>query len=180
MRIVSGKHKGRRIQAPKNLPSRPTTDMAKESLFNILNNYYFFDSLKIIDLFAGTGNVSFEFASRGVLSVIAVEQNRNCINFIQKTNKVLETNIETFKVDAYKFLEKYNQKVDVIFADPPYSFSDDQFAKIIDLVFEKSLLLDEGMLIIEHSKHTDLSEHSDFSFSKRYGGTVFSFFEAKD
>lgn len=179
MRIISGKHKGRRITAPKNLPSRPTTDMAKESLFNILNNHYYFDAISIIDLFAGTGNISFEFYSRGTQNIIAVEQNKNCIQFINKTSKELEAQIESYKMDVFKFLEKNRQKADLIFADPPYNFSDEQFFKIIDLTFQNKLLEEEGMLIIEHSKHTDLSENQMFSFSKRYGGSVFSFFEAE-
>lgn len=177
MRIISGKFKGRRIQAPKNLPSRPTTDMAKESLFNVLNNHYYLDDLSIIDLFAGTGNISLEFSSRGAKQVIAVEQNRNCIQFINKISKDLEATIDAYKSDVFKFLEKSPYKVDIVFADPPYNFSDEQFFKIVDLVFENSFLLEDGMLIIEHSKHTDLSEHDKFSFAKRYGGTVFSFFE---
>ena len=177
MRIISGKNKGRRITAPKNLPSRPTTDMAKESLFNILNNHYYFDSISVIDLFAGTGNISFEFHSRGAKSIIAVEQNRDCIQFINKTNKILDASIQAYKLDVFKFLEKSTQKADIIFADPPYSFSDDQFFSIVDLTFKNELLNEEGMLIIEHSKHTDLSNHDQFSFSKRYGGSVFSFFE---
>lgn len=180
MRIISGKFKGRRITAPKKLPSRPTTDMAKESLFNILNNYYFFDAISVLDLFSGTGNISFEFLSRGTKNVTAVEQNNDCIQFINKTAKALDLSIETYKMDVFKFLEKKSLKSDVIFADPPYDFSEDLFLKIIDLVFDNYLLQEDGMLIIEHSKHTDISKHANFSFSKRYGGSAFSFFENKD
>lgn len=177
MRIISGSLKGRRIQAPKNLPTRPTTDMAKESLFNILNNYYFFDQLNVIDLFSGTGNISYEFASRGAKQIIAVDESRKCTQFIDKTKESLNIDIESINMDAFSFLDKTSQKVDVIFADPPYSFDPLKFKKIVDLTFENDLLFEEGMLIIEHSKHTDLSEHPYFSFSKKYGGTVFSFFE---
>jgi 16S rRNA (guanine(966)-N(2))-methyltransferase RsmD len=177
MRIISGKHKSRRLSAPKNLPVRPTTDMAKESLFNILNNSYFFDSITVLDLFAGTGNISYEFASRGTKNVYAIDAHFGCIKYINETAKGLELPINTFKSDVYKFLEKTSLKADVIFADPPYDFETEQFLKIIDLVFERNLLKEEGVLIVEHSKHTDLSKHTKHSYDKRYGGNVFSFFE---
>ena len=177
MRIISGKYKSKRISAPKNLPVRPTTDMAKESLFNILNNLYYFDNISVLDLFAGTGNISYEFASRGTEQIYAVDANFGCIKFINQTSKELDLPIETYKSDTYKFLEKTPLKTDVIFADPPYDFEEDQFLKIANLVFERELLTQEGTLIIEHSKHTNLSEHPNFSYEKRYGGNVFSFFE---
>lgn len=177
MRIISGKYKGRRLQAPKNLPVRPTTDMAKESLFNILNNHFYFDSINVIDLFAGTGNISYEFASRGTENIYAVDSNYNCIKYINSIVKQLEFDIATIKKDVYSFLETTSLQADVIFADPPYNFEADKFLEIANLVFEKELLTDEGLLIIEHSKHTDLSEHENYSYQKRYGGNVFSFFE---
>ena len=177
MRIISGKHKSKRITAPKKLPVRPTTDMAKESLFNILNNTYYFEAISVLDLFAGTGNISYEFASRGTETIYAVDANFGCIKFINETSKALNLNITTFKSDTYKFLEKTTLKTDVIFADPPYDFKDDQFLKIIDLVFERELLNQDGLLIVEHSKHTDLTLHPNHSYDKRYGGNVFSFFE---
>lgn len=177
MRIISGKFKGRRLKAPKNLPVRPTTDMAKESLFNIINNLYYFDSISVLDLFSGTGNISYEFASRGTSQITAVDGNYNCIKYINNTARELDLPINTFKSDVYKFLEKTTAKVDVIFADPPYNFEVDEFLKIANLVFERELLEEDGILIIEHSKHTDLSHHSKYSYQKRYGGNVFSFFE---
>lgn len=177
MRIISGKYKSKRILAPKNLPVRPTTDMAKESLFNILNNLYYFDTISVLDLFSGTGNISYEFASRGTENIISVDVNYGCIKFINQTAKELETSICTFKSDVYKFLEKTPLKVDVIFADPPYDFEQEQFLRIVDTVFERNLLNEEGILIIEHSKHTDLSKHQKYTYNKRYGGNVFSFFE---
>lgn len=177
MRIVSGKYKSKRISAPKNLPVRPTTDMAKESLFNILNNLYYFDAISVLDLFAGTGNISYEFASRGTETITAVDANFGCIKFINQTAKELNCDINTFKSDVYKFLEKTPLKSDVIFADPPYDFEETQFLKIADLVFERELLNEDGILIIEHSKHTDLTSHPKHSYDKRYGGNVFSFFE---
>ncbi|WP_298766580.1 RsmD family RNA methyltransferase [uncultured Polaribacter sp.] len=177
MRIISGKLKSRRISAPKNLPVRPTTDMAKESLFNILNNTFYFDAIDVIDLFSGTGNISYEFASRGTKSIYAIDAHFGCIKFINETAKKLDLNINTFKSDVYKFLDKTPLKADVIFADPPYDFNEEQFLKIADVVFEREIINEGGVLIIEHSKHTDLTKHSHHSYDKRYGGNVFSFFE---
>ena len=177
MRIISGKHKGRRLKAPKKLPVRPTTDMAKESLFNILNNTYYFDAIAVIDLFAGTGNISFEFTSRGTKEMYAVDSFFGCIKYISETAKELDLDIRAYKNDVYTFLEKTALKADVIFADPPYDFAEEQFLKIADLVFEKEILREQGVLIIEHSKHTDLTNHKKYAYEKRYGGNVFSFFE---
>lgn len=177
MRIISGKYKGRRLTAPKNLPVRPTTDMAKESLFNILNNHFYFDGVSVIDLFAGTGNISFEFASRGTSEIYSIDQHFACIKYINQIAKDFDFNITTFKSDVYTFLGKTNVKANVIFADPPYDFEASQFLKIADLIFERNILEEEGLLIIEHSKHTDLSGHPQFSYDKKYGGNVFSFFE---
>ena len=177
MRIISGKHKGKRISAPKNLPVRPTTDMAKESLFNIINNHYYFENLDIIDLFCGTGNISYEFASRGAKSVYSIDKHFGCVRFVHNKAKELELDINTYKSDVYKFLEKTPLKADIIFADPPYDFEAEQFLKIAEIVFKREILNEEGLLIIEHSKHTDLSTHANYSYSKRYGGNVFSFFE---
>ena len=177
MRIISGRYKKKRISAPKNLPVRPTTDMAKEALFNILNNHYYFDQISVLDLFAGIGSISFEFASRGTTRVTSVDKHPGCVKFLDKIIEELSFDIQTVKTDAYTYLEKANQKFDIIFADPPYEFSVEQFQKIIDLVFEKDLLNENGMLIIEHAKQTDLSQNSTFQNSRKYGGNMFSFFE---
>ena len=177
MRIISGKHKGRRLTAPKKLPVRPTTDMSKEALFNIINNHYYFDAISVIDLFAGTGNISFEFASRGTQQIYAVDSFYGCVKYIQETAKSLDLNINVTKSDVYKFLEKTALTTDIIFADPPYDFDQAQFLKIVDLVFERNLINEDGLLIIEHSKHTDISNHPKFSYAKKYGGSIFSFFE---
>lgn len=177
MRIISGKYKGRKITAPKHLPVRPTTDMAKESLFNILNNHYYLDDISVLDLFAGTGNISYEFASRGCGNITAVDADYGCVKFINKTAEDFEMTISAIKTDVYKFLKQHRKTYTVIFADPPYNFNIDKFVEIAQLVFENNLLDDQGMLIIEHSKHTDLSKQPNFSFSKHYGGNVFSFFE---
>lgn len=177
MRIISGLYKSRKIIAPKNLPVRPTTDMAKESLFNIINNLYYFDDISVLDLFAGTGNISYEFASRGTEQITCVDQDFGCIKFINKTTEMFEMPIQTIKSDVFKFLEKASMQSNIIFADPPYNFTDEQFSRIPDLIFQNNLLLDDGLLIVEHSKHTDLSKLENFSYSKNYGGNVFSFFE---
>jgi len=179
MRIISGTYKGRRLTAPKKLPVRPTTDMAKEALFNILNNRYYFDEIKVIDLFAGTGNISYEFASRGTKNITAVDAHYGCVKYINTVVNEFDFNITTLKSDVFKFLERTALKVDVIFADPPYDMDSEQFLKIANFVFERNLLEEGGLLIIEHSSQTDLSEHPQFSFSKKYGGNLFSFFEAK-
>lgn len=177
MRIISGKYKGRRIVAPKNLPVRPTTDMAKEALFNILNNYFNFTNLKILDLFSGTGNISYEFASRGADAIISVDADFGCVNFIKKTAKEFEMDITPIKSDVFKFLEKNKSEYDIIFADPPYGLEQKDFEKIVDLVFENNLLSKDGMMILEHSKYTNLEKKENFTFGKTYGGSVFSFFE---
>ena len=177
MRIISGLYKGRRITAPKKLPVRPTTDMAKEALFNILNNQYYFDSISVLDLFSGTGNISYEFASRGAQQITAVDDHYGCIKFINETAEAFEMPINTIKSDVFRFLEKSKQKQSIIFADPPYDLEIETFSKIPELVFQNQLLEEEGLLIIEHSKHTDLSQMAHYSHSKSYGGNMFSFFE---
>lgn len=179
MRIISGTYKGKRLMAPAKLPVRPTTDFAKESLFNILNNYYYFDEISVLDLFAGTGNISFEFASRGSTDITCVDSHIGCIKYIQKIATELSLNLKVVKSDVFKYLENAALAKDVIFADPPYNFELAEFEKISKLVFEKSLLTENGTLIIEHSKHTDLSHLPYFYMKKRYGSSVFSFFEKK-
>ncbi len=162
--------------APRNLPVRPTTDFAKEALFNILNNRIAFHEVSFLDLFAGTGNISFEFASRGNSNITAVDADHGCIQFIKKTSDELDFEIHTIKSDVFSFLEKNKQTFDVIFADPPYDFNTGQFERIVNLVLENKLLNTDGFLIVEHSKHTNLSAVSGHMESRRYGGSVFSFF----
>ncbi|WP_396637339.1 RsmD family RNA methyltransferase [Maribacter sp. R77961] len=178
MRIISGKHKGRNLTAPKNLPVRPTKDMAKEALFNILNNSYYFADLRVLDLFAGTGNISYEFASRGVEHILAVDIDMGCTNYIDKVSKQLELDIRTLKSDVFLFLSKNSEKFDIIFADPFYSMELTDFVKIPELVFSKEMLLEDGVLIIEHSKHTSLEHLPYFERARKYGGSVFSFFKS--
>lgn len=176
MRIISGSHKGRRLVAPKNLPVRPTTDFAKEALFNILRNRIYFDETSILDLFAGTGNISFEFASRGVPTLTSVDSHHGCIQYINKVAEEFTFPIQAIKADALIFLESTSAKFDIIFADPPYDFEISQFENLINMVFEKDLLNKEGFIVIEHSKILDLSTLQKFFETRRYGGSVFSFF----
>jgi 16S rRNA (guanine966-N2)-methyltransferase len=177
MRIISGKYKGRRIFPPKGLPVRPTTDMSKEALFNVLNNHFSFEGLKILDLFSGTGNISYEFASRGCTPITSVDADFGCVKFIKQVATEYDFNIAATKSDVFSFLEKNKTSYDIIFADPPYALDQKTFEKIVLLIFEKELLNEEGMMIIEHSKYTKLDHMINFSFQKSYGGSIFSFFE---
>lgn len=177
MRIISGKYKGRRISPPKGLPVRPTTDMSKEALFNVLNNYFNFSGLKVLDLFAGTGNISYEFASRGSENITSVDGDFGCVKFIKQTADEFDFNIAGIKSDVFKFLEKNKSSYDIIFADPPYNLDQATFEKLVELIFANELLQEDGMMVIEHSKYTKLDHMINFSFKKSYGGSIFSFFE---
>jgi len=176
MRIISGTLKGKHLYAPKNLPVRPTTDMAKESLFNILGNRFHFEELSVFDLFSGTGNIAFEFASRGAKDTLAVDSFPGCVKFISKTAGELGLPIRTLRSDVFKFLERTTEKADVIFADPPYDFDQGKFLKIVEPVFERGLLKEQGLLVVEHDSKTDLSSHPKFTELRKYGGSRFSFF----
>ncbi len=177
MRIISGKYKGRRISPPKNLPVRPTTDMSKEALFNVLNNHFNFSGLKVLDLFAGTGNISYEFASRGSDNITSIDGDFGCIKFIKQTAAEFDFNIAAIKSDVFAFLDKSNASYDIVFADPPYGLDQQAFERIVTTVFEKDILEEDGMMVIEHSKYTKMDHLMHFSFQKSYGGSFFSFFE---
>ena len=127
MRIISGKLKGRRISAPTNLPARPTTDMSKEALFNILNNRLYLDEISVLDLFSGIGSISLEFASRGTEDILAVDKHQGCVQFLEKTSKDLDLPINTLKSDVFSFLNRTSRKFDLIFADPPYDMDKEKF-----------------------------------------------------
>ncbi|MEZ4779324.1 MAG: RsmD family RNA methyltransferase [Flavobacteriaceae bacterium] len=176
MRIISGIHKGRKINPPKGLPVRPTTDFAKEGLFNILRNRVWFSSIKALDLFAGTGNISFELASRGVPKITAVDADFGCVKFIKKTSEELTLPITTLKMDVFKYLDSKSERFDVIFADPPYLFQLEKLQEIIQKVQENNFLQEEGFLVLEHSKSIDLSQIPGFTESRKYGDSAFSFF----
>lgn len=172
MRIISGKHKGKRISAPNNLPVRPTTDRAKEALFNILNNRYYFDGKNVLDLFSGTGNISYEFASRGIEEITSVDSNYNCIKFIDTTSKELEVNISTIKSDCLSFLKNCKKQFNFIFADPPYNY--DNYSEIVSIVRENNLVKKDGCLIIEHDNTTSFTDNN--IELKKYGAVHFSLF----
>ncbi|MDO5655230.1 MAG: 16S rRNA (guanine(966)-N(2))-methyltransferase RsmD [Flavobacteriaceae bacterium] len=179
MRIISGKYKGRKVNAPKNLPTRPTTDFAKEALFNILNHQFYLNEINVLDLFAGIGSISYEFISRGAEKVDAVESFAKCANFIEETKEKLEMkNLEVYKQDVFQFLSRGNHNMyDIIFADPPFEFDTESYEKIIQMVFEQNYLDAGGMLILEHSVKHDFHAHSNFLDHKKYGNVHFSFFE---
>ena len=151
--------------------------MSKEALFNVLRNHFNFDALKVLDLFAGTGNISYEFASRGSDNITSVDGDFGCVKFIKQTAAEYDFNIAAIKSDVFKFLEKNNNSYDIIFADPPYGLDQSTFEKIVLTVFEKEMLDIDGMMIIEHSKYTKVDHLEHFSFKKSYGGSIFSFFE---
>ena len=180
MRIISGKYKGRRISPPKNLPVRPTTDMSKEALFNVLNNHFNFQGLKVLDLFSGTGNISYEFGSRGSDNITSVDGDFGCVKFIKQTASEFDFNIAAIKSDVFGFIEKCKSSYDIIFADPPYALDQKTFDKLVISIFDKNLLEEDGMMIIEHSKYTKLDHLTHFSFKKSYGGSIFSFFEIEN
>ena len=176
MRIISGSLGSRRIDTPNNLPVRPTTDMAKEALFNILNNKYYLEDLSVLDLFSGTGNISYEFFSRGSESISCVEQNFKCINFIKEVKEKFEMDsLQVVQSDCFSFLNTVKDKYHIIFADPPYDMPN--YEDVINTVFSRDLLLEDGMLIMEHSKNTNLSQNKYFSEKRKYGGVNFSFFK---
>ena len=177
MRIISGIHKGRKLSPPKKLPVRPTTDRSKEALFNILQHQLDWERIAVLDLFSGTGSISYEFGSRGVKAIHAVDQNRMCVDYIKKTAATLELPIEVTQIEVLKFLAVVKTKFDLIFADPPYDMSLDHYSEIIATVFSKKLVGETGILIIEHSTHLSLDQHPYFSHSRKYGSNVFSFFK---
>lgn len=178
MRIISGKLKGRKIPELKNVELRPTTDFAKEGLFNILQNQINFFSINALDLFSGTGSLSYELASRGVSSVTAVENSAFAVKFINEMKSVflLESNIEAIQSDVFFFLDKHTKKYSLIIADPPFSLETKDYQKL----YEKSILLleEKGMLVIEHSASIDLSTMEKFTSQRKYGSVNFSFFNA--
>lgn len=175
MRIIGGRFKGKLIKLPKDLPVRPTTDFAKEALFNILSNIIDFDNLQVLDLFSGTGHISLEFASRGNNSITSVDKNFKCIEFLRSISKELNLEISVLKTDVFDFLKKCSLKFDIIFADPPYDLID--ISKIHELVFQSNLLSKNGLLIIEHGPKTKLINLKGFEQLRKYGNVNFSFFK---
>lgn len=175
MRIISGKYRGKTLHPPKNLPTRPTTDFAKTGLFNLLANRVSFEGLTVLDLCSGTGNITFEFASRGAKHITAVDQHAACLKFISETCKELKFDgIKTWKVDLFKFIEKTPEKFDLIFVDPPYEVP--WIEQISEKIFERNLLNAGGLLVVEHGSKTDLSAQKHFTEMRNYGNVNFSIF----
>jgi 16S rRNA (guanine(966)-N(2))-methyltransferase RsmD len=175
MRIIGGKLKGLKLNPPANLPVRPTTDKAKEALFNILQNQVELEGIKVLDLFTGTGNMGFEFASRYAESVLCVDRSFHCVKYVADTAKQHQLdNIKTFKADVFKYLEQETGQYDIIFADPPYDIS--RIPEIATIVFDRNLLVPDGLLIVEHQSMQNLSNHPAFTEQRRYGHSSFSFF----
>ena len=177
IRIISGRHKGRKIRGPKNLPVRPTTDFAKEGLFNILHHRGTLVGARVLDLFSGTGNIAYEFGSRGAVHIDSVDQHKGCIKFIEETAQLLNLPINCYQGNVIKFVKGHSGAYDFVFADPPYAIEQTALMDLITLIFDRELLTQQGELIIEHSKDHDLSTHKHWMDSRKFGGSVFSFFE---
>lgn len=176
MRIIRGTLKSRRFNPPKGFPSRPTTDFAKEGLFNMLENRFSLINLSILDLCAGTGNISLEFASREAGIITSVDSNYLCVRFIQKliAEHQLGNYMQVIKSDARDFLRKTTETYDLIFADPPYDV--DFHATLVELVQARNLLNPGGLLIVEHGRNTDLSAFPHYEKTRSLGNVYFSFF----
>ena len=176
MRVITGKYKGRRFEIPRTFKARPTTDFAKENLFNVLGNLVDFEACDVLDLFAGTGSISYEFASRGARSVTSVEVNPVHYNFIRQT--AVQLGIEhlyAVKANVFLYLKSCTKQFDVIFSDAPYDLEGSE--EVIRLVLDGNLLREEGLLIFEHSKNADFSGHPCFWQLRSYGSVQFSFFK---
>ncbi|MBP9186842.1 MAG: RsmD family RNA methyltransferase [Bacteroidia bacterium] len=179
MRIISGDLRGILIAPPKGLPVRPTTDRAKESLFNIIDNNFNITDLNVLDIFSGTGNISYEFASRGAQKITAVDLNFKCTEFIKLMKQKHQLkNIDVVKKDAFTFLKSTLTTYDIIFADAPYAHKD--IIQIPKLVAERKLLNPKGWLIVEHENVLDLDTEPNFLNKRVYGQSCFSFFSAAD
>ena len=174
MRIISGLHRGRRFTPPRHIPARPTTDYAKEGLFNILQNNVEFDELKCLDLFAGTGNISYELASRGSTDLTCVELDTPSVKFIQSVAEKLDMNIQVLQMDVFEFIRKTKSKFNFIFSGPPYKL--DILDSLPNEVFEHELLEKDGWLVLEHNPLHSFDDHPNFRHKRNYGTTIFSIF----
>lgn len=175
MRIITGQFKGRHFDIPRTFKARPTTDFAKENIFNVLNGYIDFDGITALDLFAGTGSISLELVSRGCKEVVSVEKDRDHARFIADCMKKI--NVENdilIRGDVFRFLKSCHQKFDLIFADPPYALP--ELDTLPNLVFEHDLLAADGVFVFEHGKHNDFSAHPRFKEHRNYGSVNFSIF----
>jgi len=177
VRIISGTLKGRNIIAPANLPVRPTTDFAKTGLFNILNNYFDFENISVLDLFCGIGSISLEFASRGTKDIICVDDHTGCLKFIKSTAEKFSLHgMSTMKSDAFSYLKHVSRKFDIVFADPPFESQDTD--RLPDLVMEKNLLNENGWLVVEHQSKRKLDSKVQPFQVRKYGNCTFSIYES--
>ena len=175
MRVISGIYKGRHFDVPRSFKARPTTDFAKENLFNVLTNQMDFDNITALDLFAGTGSISIELISRGCGKVISVEKDRDHYQFICKVMRELKTDASLpLPTDVFKYLQRCSMQFDFIFADPPYALP--QLATLPDLIFEKKLLKENGFFVLEHGKTHQFENHPMFKQCRTYGSVNFSLF----
>lgn len=175
MRIITGQFKGRHFDIPRTFKARPTTDFAKENIFNVLNGYIDFDGITALDLFAGTGSISLELVSRGCKEVVSVEKDRDHARFIADCMKKINAeNDILIRGDVFRFLKSCHQKFDLIFVDPPYALP--ELDTLPDLVFEHDLLAADGVFVFEHGKHNDFSAHPRFKEHRSYGSVNFSIF----
>ena len=178
MRIIGGKYSRRLIKPPKSLTVRPTTDLAKESLFNILQHKTDLSGKNVLDLFAGTGSLTYEFVSRGCASVLSIDKDYRCVQFIKNTIQEFEmANVKVIRSDVFRFVRSTANKFDIIFADPPYDHA--EIENIGPLIWEHQLLNEQGLLIIEHPPSIDLSGQAGFYEHRKYGHVNFSFFNFK-
>ncbi len=176
MRIIKGSLQRRLIHPPAKLPVRPTTDLAKESLFNILENKLDFEGITALDLFSGTGNIAYELASRGCERVVAVESNFRCTRFIHETaTKFTIENLIVIKANVFRYLKTNREAFDLVFADPPYDM--EGFEAFAAQIIEKKILKPDGWLVIEHPKTVDFSSLTGYTETRRYGKVHFSFFQ---
>ena len=177
MRIVTGIYKGRHFDIPRSFKARPTTDFAKENIFNVMNGYIDFEDAIALDLFSGTGSISYELLSRGCASVVSVELDRDHARFINECLKKLGTDKDILiRGDVFRFLKSCHQQFDFIFADPPYALP--ELTKIPSLIFEHDLLKENGVFVFEHGKKNDFSDHPNFIEHRSYGSVNFSIFKA--
>ncbi len=177
MRIVGGEFGGRRFNPPARIPARPTTELAKEGLFNMLSNSTDLEGIKTLELFGGTGSISYELASRGAGDLTLIERDPTTIDFIKNTVKALgiADRLHIIRGDVFKFMKQCTDQFDFIFADPPYDLLN--IDELPLLIFEKKLLLPEGIFVLEHSPRNDYQRHPNFERMKNYGTTVFTFFK---
>ena len=176
MRIIGGKYRGRRIIPPSGFRARPTTDFAREGLFNILNNRIDFETVNVLDLFSGTGSISYEFASRGAASVHLVEKDIKHIAGIRHIIKDMGfENIKPVHIDVMAYLKTCSVKYDMVFADPPYELS--WLKELPDLVMDSDIINENGFFILEHPRGLNFNNHRLFFEHRNYGGVNFSFFK---